>query len=92
MRVGPQRRLSTKELMLLNCGTGQDKSPLDCKDIKPVNPKGNQPCAFIGKTVLKLKLHYFGDLIEEQTHWKRLSYWKRLSARGEGVSEDEMDG
>ena len=25
-------------------------SPLDCKEIKPVNPKGNQPCIFIGRT------------------------------------------
>ena len=37
-------RLSTKELMLLNCGAGEDlESSLDCKEIKPVNPKGNQP-------------------------------------------------
>ena len=26
------------------------ESPLDCKEIKPVNPKGNQPCLFIGRT------------------------------------------
>ena len=26
------------------------ESPLDCKEIKPVNPKGNQPQIFIGKT------------------------------------------
>ena len=26
------------------------KSPLDSKEIKPVNPKGNQPWIFIGKT------------------------------------------
>jgi len=26
------------------------ESPLDSKEIKPVNPKGNQPCIFIGKT------------------------------------------
>ena len=26
------------------------ESPLDCKDIKPVNPKGNQHWIFIGKT------------------------------------------
>ena len=32
------------ELMLLNCGVGEDFwNPLDCKEIKPVNPKGNQP-------------------------------------------------
>ena len=26
------------------------ESPLDCKEIKQVNPKGNQPCTFIGRT------------------------------------------
>ena len=25
------------------------KSPLDCREIQPVNPKGNQPCIFIGR-------------------------------------------
>ena len=38
--------VSTEELMLLNCGVGEDcgvESPLDCKEIQPVHPKGNQP-------------------------------------------------
>ena len=26
------------------------ESPLDSKEITPVNPKGNQPCIFIGRT------------------------------------------
>ena len=26
------------------------ESPLVCKEIKPVNPKGNLPCIFIGRT------------------------------------------
>ena len=26
------------------------ESPLDCKEIQPVNPKGNQSCIFIGRT------------------------------------------
>ena len=25
------------------------ESPLDCKEIQPVNPKGNQPCVFTGR-------------------------------------------
>ena len=29
------------------------ESPLDCKEIKPINPKGNQPWTFIGRTVAK---------------------------------------
>jgi len=42
VRVGPERRLNAK-LMLLNCGAGKTfESPLDYKEIKPGNPKGNQ--------------------------------------------------
>ena len=26
------------------------ESPLDCKEIKPVSPRGNQSCIFIGRT------------------------------------------
>ena len=37
--------------MLSNYGAGESlESPLDCKGIKPVNPKGNQPSIFIGRT------------------------------------------
>ena len=44
--------LTDKELMLLNCGVGEDslESRLDCKEIQPVHPKGNQSWIFIGKT------------------------------------------
>ena len=51
MRVRPWRRLKAKGLMLLNCGAGEDSlSSLDCKEIKPVNPKGDQSWIFIGRT------------------------------------------
>ena len=37
--------------MLLNCGVREDSwSPLACKEIKPINPKGEQSQIFIGKT------------------------------------------
>jgi len=39
------------------------ESLLDCKGIKPVNPKGNQPWIFTGRTLLKLKLQYFVPLM-----------------------------
>ena len=39
------------------------ESPLDCKEIQPVHPKGDQSWVFIGrKLMLKLKLQYFGHL------------------------------
>ena len=40
----------TKELMLLNCVLEDSWESLDSKEIKQVNPKGNQPWIFIGRT------------------------------------------
>ena len=37
------------------------ESPLNCKEIKPVNPKGNHP--ELERLMLKLKLQYFGHLM-----------------------------
>ena len=54
VRFGLLIKLSAKELMLLNCGVGKDlESPLDCKEIQSVHPKGDQPWVFFGKTDAK---------------------------------------
>ena len=51
-----KRKLSAEGLMLLNCGVGEDSlESLDNKEIKPVNPKGNQPWILIGRTDAKAK-------------------------------------
>ena len=39
------------------------ESPLDCKEIEPVNPKENQPDYSLEGLLLKLKLPYFGHLM-----------------------------
>jgi len=39
------------------------ESPLDCKEIQPVHSKGDQSWVFFGRTMLKLKLKYFGHLM-----------------------------
>ena len=39
------------------------ESPLDCKEIQPVHPKGDQSWVFSGRTDAKLKLQYFGHLM-----------------------------
>ena len=38
------------------------ESPLDCQELKLVNPKGNQPWYSLKGLMLKLKLQYFGHL------------------------------
>ena len=51
VRVGLERKLSTEEQMLLTVVLEKTlESPLDCKEIQPVHPKGNQCWVFIGRT------------------------------------------
>ena len=38
------------------------ESPLDCKDIKAANPKGNQPWVFIGRTDAEAETPIFWPL------------------------------
>ena len=51
VRVGLQRKLSAKELMLLNRGVGEDSwQSLGLQGDQPVHPKGNQSWIFIERT------------------------------------------
>ena len=47
------------------------ESPLDCKEIQPVHPKGNQSWIFFGRLILKLKLQYFGHLMQRTDSLKK---------------------
>ena len=40
------------------------ESPLDCKEIKPVNPKEISPEYSLERLMLKLKLQYFGHQMQ----------------------------
>ena len=46
-------------------------SPLDFKEIKPVNPKGNQSWIFIGKTGAKAEAPILWPPDGKMIHWKR---------------------
>ena len=59
------------------------RNPLDCKEIKPVNPKGNQPWIFIGRTDAEAETPILWPPDAESTYWERPCYWERLRARGE---------
>ena len=39
------------------------ESPLDCKEIQPVHPKGNQPWVFIGRTDAEAETPILGHLM-----------------------------
>ena len=57
-------------------------SALDSKDIKPVNPKGNQPWIFIGRTDAEAETpNTLATWYEELTHWKRPWSWEGSNAK-----------
>ena len=64
VRVRLKRKLSTKELMLLNCGVGETlESPLDYKEIhQSILKEIRSGCSLKG-LMLRLKLQYFGHLM-----------------------------
>ena len=41
------------------------ESPLDCKEIQPVHPKGDQSWVFIGRTDAKAEIQHFGHLMQK---------------------------
>ena len=94
VRVGPRRKLSTEELMLLNCGVGENSwESLDCKEIKPVNPKGNQCWIFIGKTDAEAKTPILWP--PDEKNWligKDPDAGKDWRQEEKGTAEDEMVG
>ena len=70
------------------------ESPVDCMEIKLVNPKGNQPWIFIRRTDAEAETPTRSDLAtwcKEPTHWKRPWCWERLKVGGEG-KDRERDG
>ena len=61
------------------------ESPLDCKEIQPVHPKGDQSWVFIGGPDVKAEtLILWATWCRELTHLKRPWCWERLRAGGEG--------
>ena len=55
-------------------------SLLECKEVKAVNPKGNQPWILEG-LILKLKLQYFGDLIWRTDSFKKTVMLGKIKGR-----------
>ena len=67
------------------------ESPLDCKEIQPVHPKGDQisPGCLLEGLMLKLKLQYFGhlmrrvDSLEKTLMLGGIGGWRRRGRQGE---------
>jgi len=94
VRVGLWRELSAEQLILLNCGVGEEtlESPLDFKDIQPVHSE-DQPWDFFGRndakaeTPILLPPHAKSWLIGKDSDDGR--DWGQEE---KGTAEDEMAG
>ena len=61
------------------------ESSLDCKEIQPVHPKGDQSWVFFGRTYVEAETPILWTTWwDELIHWKRPWCWERLRAGGEG--------
>ena len=57
------------------------ESPLVCKEIQPVHPKGDQSWVFIGRMMLKLKLQYFGHLMRRADSFEKTLMPAKIEGR-----------
>ena len=92
VRVGLWRRLSAEELMLLNCGVGEDSW-------ESLGLHGDPPSPFWRRSALGFLWKEWSwnstnlaTSCDELTHWKRLWCCERLGQEEKGTTEDEMAG
>ena len=94
VRAGLWRKLSTKELMLLNCGVGEDSwGPLDCKEIQPVHSKGDQSWVFFGRNDAKAETPVlWPPHVKSWLIGKDSDAGRNWGQEEKGTTEDEMAG
>ena len=69
------------------------ESPLDCKEIQPVSPKGNRPWIFIGRTDVEAEAPILWPPdVKSQLIEKDPDAGKDWGQEEKGMTEDEMVG
>ena len=68
------------------------ESPLDCKEIQPVNPKGNQSWIFIGRMDVEAETPILCPPDAKSWLWKDPDAGKDCRREEKGMTEDEMVG
>ena len=73
------------------------ESPLDCKEIQPIHPKGNQsilketsPGCSLEGLMLRLQLQYFGHLMQRTDSFEKTLMLGKTEVGEKGTTEDEM--
>ena len=54
------------------------ESPLDCKEIQPVHPKGDQSWVFIGKTDVEAETPIFGHLMQRADSFEKTLMLRKI--------------
>ena len=68
------------------------ESPLDCKEIQPVHPKGDQSWVFTGRTDEAETPILWSPDAKSWLIWKESDDGKDWGQKGKGMTEDEMVG
>ena len=93
VRVGLWRKLSTEECFWTAVLEKTPESPLDCKEIQPVHPKGNQSWIFIGRTDVEAEVSLLWPPdAKNWLIWKDPDAGKDWRWEEKGTTEDEMVG
>ena len=94
VRVGLWKKPSTEELMLLNCGVGEDSwESLDCKEIQPAHSKGDQSWVFFGRSDAKAEAPVlWPPHVKSWLTGKDSDAGRDWGQEEKGTTEDEMAG
>ena len=57
------------------------ESPLDCKEIQPVHPKGDQSWVFIGRTDVEAEIPIFGHLMQRTDSFEETLMLGKIEGR-----------
>ena len=68
------------------------ESPLDCKEIQPVHPKGDQSWVIFGRNDAKAETPYFGHLMQRVDSLEKTDAGRDWGQEEKGTTEDEMAG
>ena len=68
------------------------ESPLDCKEIQPVHPEGDQPWDFFGRNDAKAETPVLGYLMRGVDSLEKTHAGKDWGQEEKGTTEDEIAG
>ena len=68
------------------------ESPLDCKEIQPVHPEGDQTWVFFGRNDANAEIQYFGHLMRRVDSLEKTNAGRDWGQKEKGLTEDEMAG